>query len=400
MADFWNAFATGQAVRDHFNDRNVRRAEREARLAQIGAARQQYGDVSGGDVTTGIAAQGAQRDQQTFDINRGRQQTFTTLSTYNAALEDLAKRNPDLTPEQQAEARAQIYDRLAPGLQAAGATPEDIQQLRGLVVEHPEAVPQLLEGLQANVEGSRTSPQAAVDPVTGEAYFMDNRGRRVGTGAPASVVLGQGRLDVSEGNLEQRTRENDPNYREDRALADRSGQNRADIAITLPRLDEITDTAMTRINELQDSPALDTIFGLPNLARLSEGGFGAAGVVPGTPAADALAMLNRTIGDVQTAAYESLRGGGQITEAEREAISRGLANLERAQSPQSAVRALRELSRVLDSRRQAAHRAASTPVQDVIRGRAPAPAASAGGGTQAAPQSNTDVDAILRDRGL
>jgi hypothetical protein len=62
-------------------------------------------------------------------------------------------------------------------------------------------------------------------------------------------------------------------------------------------------------------------------------------------AADTQARIDLLVGAQQTEAYESLRGGGHITEAEREAIAQGVAALSQAQSYEGFVEAVRSFQR-------------------------------------------------------
>lgn len=298
------------------------------------------------------------RTQTDWDAERMRETSMAALTAYGNAAANI----------QDPEARGMLFDRFVPALAASGFNTDRLGELRSQVVENPEAAGQLVAAIRAGRGSSATySPRAVIDPQTGRAVYVAP-GSEVGR-EPADDYLAMGRLEqgdrrlgVSRDTLQHRIETDDPDYQRRRAAARSEGAAVGEMAAGLPRLNEVTDTALSRIDALISNPNLDAIFGLPNLSRLDTGGFGAAGVVPGSPAADALAQLNETIGDVQTAAYESLRGGGQITEAEREAIAQGLANLERAQSPQRAIMAAQHLAGVLDRRRNAVVAAAQAGV--------------------------------------
>ncbi|MDV7393832.1 hypothetical protein RZS08_20810, partial [Arthrospira platensis SPKY1] len=98
---------------------------------------------------------------------------------------------------------------------------------------------------------------------------------------------------------------------------------------------------MQRIDALLADPStLSSIFGWPSMRGVAQGGLGMVGAVPGTGAADAAAALEGLQGIVRTQAFESLKGGGQITEAESKFASEARANLARSQSPEAAMREL------------------------------------------------------------
>lgn len=412
MSEFWNALRLGQEAREYWNQRDVRRAEREAREAQIGAVRERYGDTSGGDPATALAFRGDDRTQTEFDAERMRNAALAAMTAFRGMVGRADEAGVD--PEQQRTLRGEAFDRIAGVLPSLGVDASQIGAFREMLIDDPRRADNIIEALRSSGgETASYAPRAVIDPETGRAVFVragEEVGRESADHALSMGRLEQGdeRLGLSRERFQHDVETDSPEYIRRREAAEAEGGAVGDIAAALPRLNEVTDTAIARINELVENPNLDAIFGLPNLSRLDTGGFGAAGVVPGTPAADALALLNRTVGDVQTAAYESLRGGGQITEAERVAISQGIANLDRAQSPQQAIEALRSLAGVLDGRRNAAVEAAQAGLTGRSNAegggstRRPSPAPSAapspsGGGIR---REGEDVDGLLNRLGL
>ena len=107
--------------------------------------------------------------------------------------------------------------------------------------------------------------------------------------------------------------------------------------------------------------ALDTI----NAIRSHPGkkyGLGVYGVVPGIPGTEQRGFVNlvdQAKGQVFLQAFNSLRGGGQITEAEGSKATQALARLDRAQSQPDFDKALDDLQSVIKSGLQRAETAAT-----------------------------------------
>jgi len=88
------------------------------------------------------------------------------------------------------------------------------------------------------------------------------------------------------------------------------------------------NSTMALINNLENHKGLSAVIGLPNPMK---GGFGFA-QAPGSDAADFKSQLDNLTGKMFIAAFESLKGGGAISEKEGEAATRAIANLSKLQS--------------------------------------------------------------------
>lgn len=88
------------------------------------------------------------------------------------------------------------------------------------------------------------------------------------------------------------------------------------------------NSTMALIEKLESHKGLDAVIGLPNPMK---GGWGVA-QVPGSEAADFKTDLDNLTGKMFIAAFESLKGGGAISEKEGEAATRAIANLSKSQS--------------------------------------------------------------------
>jgi hypothetical protein len=88
------------------------------------------------------------------------------------------------------------------------------------------------------------------------------------------------------------------------------------------------NSTMALIDSLENHKGLSAVIGLPNPMK---GGFGFA-QTPGSDAADFKTQLDNLTGKMFIAAFESLKGGGAISEKEGEAATRAIANLSKMQS--------------------------------------------------------------------
>lgn len=85
--------------------------------------------------------------------------------------------------------------------------------------------------------------------------------------------------------------------------------------------------------------------------------------IPGTSAADFNAVLDQIKGQAFLQAFESLKGGGQITEVEGQKATQAIARLDRAQTEEEFVKSLQELRGIVSSGVERARRKAGAAGQ-------------------------------------
>jgi hypothetical protein len=112
----------------------------------------------------------------------------------------------------------------------------------------------------------------------------------------------------------------------------------ANARMDLPRQEMNAQQAAQAIEGLMNSEGAPRIFGLQ----------GSFPIIPGTKRADAKAYLDQIKGKTFLEAYNTLKGGGQITEVEGAKAEAAIARLNKAQSWESAQGALRDLKSVID----------------------------------------------------
>lgn len=343
LRDIALATIPGQAyrgVQDWREERGDRKVARSRRDQAYDSALQQYGPIAAVDAAgpaDAIALEGNQREQET--AQRGR-----LLSAQRNAVGAL----------RQAHAQGQdvgaVFDNLAPLLPSLGVSEEQVAPLREAISRDPQAL-DYLERFLADPDNDIARQRLAL-----ESRRLDQGDRRVGQGDE--------RLDLTGRTLDIREGENDLGYRQDRAAAEGAGTQQGEAQAGLALLEDSVVQIDEQVGALLNNQAdLGAVLGLPTLRGISRGGLGSLGPpIPGTPAADALAGLQRASSQIRLQAYESLRGAGQITEAESLFGAQAQANLDRIQSPEALFAEIEAMQRRLHARLDAVRRGATAPL--------------------------------------
>jgi hypothetical protein len=162
----------------------------------------------------------------------------------------------------------------------------------------------------------------------------------------------------------------DPTQRRAAIPIDNAGKERASEigraggkAVTdLPRIEGNADQALKTIDQIRNHPG----------KGLGTGIAGAIPPIPGTAQAGFVDLVNQAKGKAFLEAFNSLKGGGQITEIEGEKATQAIARLNRARRPEDFDAALKDLEDVIRLGVDRARKAASA-------GSGPPPASSGGG---------------------
>ncbi len=244
-----------------------------------------------------------------------------------------------------APALAAAIDRVGGPLgQALGLSPEQLSADRQQILDDPAVIDDLLAQVQGQAKsfGGGVQLRDVIDPATGRpviAQFLPT-GEIVPTSFTPVAPLQR------EEALRLREEAQDPSLIGERAGARTFAQAQAEEQFGLPESERLTADSLSRIDEIRSPelrPAVEAVFGLPGFRSIGQGGLGALGAIPGTPAADAANRIEALVSQLRLTAFERLKGAGQITEKESEFAANAMANLDRAQSPDSFFR---ELSRV------------------------------------------------------
>jgi hypothetical protein len=125
--------------------------------------------------------------------------------------------------------------------------------------------------------------------------------------------------------------------------------------LELPGKQSKAEDALSLIDQIQTSPGLSAVIGAPNPFK---GRIPFVGNIAGSPAADFQAKLDQLGGKQFLEAFESLKGGGQITEVEGAKATNAIARMQTTQSEPEFLKALEELRGVVLNGAQRARQAA------------------------------------------
>lgn len=296
------------------------------------------------------------------------------------------------------------WDALRQGLSAwnesgeAAREAEEKQRLgeMGLEAERNMSLAEL--AMKYKPEKGGGTRKVATNPVTGEYYLTD-----IQEGEPSVTTLGRpgappasgakvvaftdpvtGRPTpyIEETNLKGETRREPlkeaPRTAEEEAAFQTTVQSRVEAnkrreaaKAALPKLVTDVNYSVGLIDKALSHPGLSAVVGFPDPFK---GGFGGERAWPGSPAAGFLTIQKQLSGQQFLAAYESLKGTGQITEIEGKKATEAMARLQSAQSEEEFRAALQELRGLLLTGLQRTRQAAG-PVQ----GAAPAQSKPAAG---------------------
>lgn len=256
------------------------------------AARKKYGDGPASDPGLFSALQemelsknrDARAERQTQIQERQDSRSAQTHATQQSSISDERRKEATLNlinglreARDQDKDLGEAFDGLAGSLPGLGVAQEDIAKMREELIKNPDILDQYYEALTGN---------------------------KSNLAAKGKTVTGKDGKPVDTAKIES----------------------------------EITkfDDVLHRIGLLQDPERQDaakSILGLPGGGMFTSGGFGQYGAIPGSAAADYTSDLEALQeGDIRAIAFETLKGGGQITEKESEFARDAIARLSRATS--------------------------------------------------------------------
>jgi hypothetical protein len=139
-----------------------------------------------------------------------------------------------------------------------------------------------------------------------------------------------------------------------------AGETQATATADLPRVLDNAEQALATIEDFEKHPGFGQVFGAESYVP----------TVRGTSKAGALAYYKQIKGKTFLEAFNSLKGGGQITEVEGQKAEDAIARLDQAQSDEDAIKALEDLKTVIKDgvarARKKASGGASTGVEDPL----------------------------------
>lgn len=153
------------------------------------------------------------------------------------------------------------------------------------------------------------------------------------TPARGVMEVGDTLVDRSTGGVVRNTGDN----LEEAKRRETLGKERAEVAATLPAAEMASQRALDTVEAIRKHPG-------------KRWGVGVSGVLPGIPGTDQkgfVTLVDQAKGQAFLEAFNSLRGGGQITEAEGRKATDALARLDRSQTQTDFDAALNDYEEVI-----------------------------------------------------
>lgn len=242
-------------------------------------------------------------------------------------------------------------------LDAIGLNPQQTQALRVL---GPDAGSKVLTGILA--QQAEASGKTSLQPIygvdqAGNPVVMQPRadGTVVRSKMPDGVQVSKAPIKMDAGThfvlMDPITRQPIGTVPKDiigKESAEEIGKARGKAQMDLPRIEDNASQALQTIQQIRNHPG----------KQWGTGPLGVLPRVPGTAQAGFVNLVEQAKGKVFLEAFNSLKGGGQITEAEGNKATQALARLDRAQSKEDFETALRDLEVVINDGAARARRAA------------------------------------------
>lgn len=151
-----------------------------------------------------------------------------------------------------------------------------------------------------------------------------------------------------------------------KAAGSAQGEVRGKAAANLPSTLSTAQYSMDVIDKLLAHPGREMMTGKSSILMMDK--------IPGTDARDARALHDQVTGQAFLQAFETLKGGGQITETEGQKATQAIARLSTAQTDEAYADALRELKVILKKGVENSKRRAGA--ESTVAPATPAPPAS------------------------
>lgn len=155
--------------------------------------------------------------------------------------------------------------------------------------------------------------------------------------------------------VELKTKQGEADIKTQQELDTVAGKAQVQANIDLPKVISETDYSIDLLKSLKDHPGLNDVVGVPNPLT---------SWTPGTKAAGFKTLLKQVGGKQFLQAFESLKGGGQITEVEGNKATEAIARLGTAQSEDDFKSAIDEFITVLDRGKKLAKEKAGIPLDE------------------------------------
>lgn len=308
------------------------RGQQSRIMKAMRAAQPQIGQTSL-DTTQALLAQG--RGGSYFDtINQlqgQRAQTNIDVETgiYNQMKEQAARGD--------SEAKA-VDDAIA---EVAGSDPK----LYASILQDLHNDPENVDARNAKAKVMKYAAQRGIVPLSVQKEKADITNKLKGGDSPASVREWEYFKNLSPEDQKKyigvkRTSADEVFEKERKKI---QGKSQGEAEVDLPNTLSKAEQSIALLDDLINHPGLSTAVGAKGLT----GGLLFGQVLPATDAADFMARLEQIQGTQFLEAYQSLKGGGQITEVEGAKAEKAIARMQRSQSEESFKQAANEFKEVI-----------------------------------------------------
>jgi len=256
-------------------------------------------------------------------------QAVQALTAQVGRREGIASREAEA--ERNREARKETLElQLQNRLDVAAAQGATQQQIAQMQVDGRKEIAEMMAGVRRDIAAARASGSGGTpyfQPVqTAQGVFAFNaRTGRVEpvTGPEGAPIVGAAADPTLQGSIAGA-----------RAGATVTARSVAEAAINAPRAIAQGEESIRLVDDLLKSPGLKQAVGTSRLAQLQR--------VPGTPARDFDIRLEQLKGQQFLQAYETLKGGGHITEVEGKKATDAISRMDASSSEKEFVNAARE----------------------------------------------------------
>lgn len=282
-------------------------------------------------------------------------QGVTPLADYQRMQEEFELKKQKLAAEATGQNPASV--KLANEIQKARAS-GDQQRLNDLQM----SAKLLDRGVLMSPEGQAMVMQGYPD-VLGKLKYGEQQGTEIAKTQYEPARAGQ----VEAAKLEQQL-DYEPQIRRDTKAAEILAEDKAKAQVGLSGTLAKSQQMLDLLDQIEQSPGLEAVVGLPNPFK---GRIPLIGNISGSPAADFQALIEQLGGKQFLEAFESLKGGGQITEVEGEKATNAIARMQTSQSEDAFKAALNEFKGIVqkaaDRARQKAGADPEAEFQDAVR---------------------------------
>lgn len=172
---------------------------------------------------------------------------------------------------------------------------------------------------------------------------------------------------IASGEAEARLQKQlayEPSIKAATTKADIASKSQAEAETNLPLAEEQAQQMIGLIENIRQDPGLSAVVGAKNPLK---GAIPFVGNVMGTPAADFQAKLDQLGGKQFLEAFNSLKGGGQITEVEGQKATNAIGRMQTSQSEKAFNEALGELKSVVNTGLERARKKAGISTNQIIQ---------------------------------